>query len=284
MASNFDASLVNKVLSQAALTKVQNKLAFLGAFTTDFSDEVRDKRSRSVMVPFVSGGNAVQTNPTNFETGDTEIGNRTITLDHISKSFNITSADYGVGRRLEMLAQYNMEAVASKIEAMVFTLLTEANYGAPAVTGITAGAMSVGNLKTLYGAIPGDVKVAILKDNEFANLLPSDLNGFDITRQRSGYGYDVIDRSGAGFASAGTKIVGFGANPAAIVMASALPEYHPGVGDLLDLQTVEIPGLGISVQSCIWGSTGTRNVWGSFDVLFGAQVGDGAAGKLVKTI
>jgi hypothetical protein len=144
--------------------------------------------------------------------------------------------------------------------------------------------MSVANLKTLYGAIPGDTKVAILKDNEFANLLPSDLNGFDITRQRSGYGYDVIDRSGAGFASAGTKIVGFGANPAALVMASALPSYPAAVGELLDTQVIEIPGLGLSIQSNIWGSTATRSVWGSFDLLFGAQVGDTAAGKLVKTV
>lgn len=283
MANTFDANLVNKVLSQAALTKVQDKLAFLGAFTTDFSDEVRDQRSRSILVPYASAGTAVQTNPTNFETGDTTLENAAITMDHISKSFYITSADFQVGRRLEQLAQFNMQVVTSKIEAMVFALLTEANYGV-AVTGITAGAMSVANLKTLYGAIPGDTKVAILKDTEFANLLPSDLNGFDITRQRSGYGYDVIDRSGAGFASAGTKIVGFGANPAAIVMASALPAYPAAVGELMDTQVIEIPGLGLSIQSNIWSSTATRNVWCSFDALFGAAPGDKTAGKLVKTI
>lgn len=282
MANNFDANLVNKILSQTAVTKVQEKLAFLGAFTTDFSDEVRDQRSRVVLVPYVSGGTAVQTNPTNFETGDTEIANAQISMDHISKSFYITSADYGQGRRLETLAEYNMNLVTSKIESMVFSLLTETNF-LTAVGGITAGAMSVANLKTLYGAIPGDKKIAILKDNEFANLLPSDLNGFDITRQKSGYGYDYIDRSGAGFASAGTKIVGLGANPAAIVMAAAIPQYSSPVADLLDSQVMEVPGLGISIQSNVWGSTATRNVWGSFDVLFGAAVGDKNAGRLVKT-
>lgn len=283
MANTFDADLVNKILSQTALTKVQSKLAYLGAFTTDFSNEVRDMRSRTLQVPFASAGSAVQVNPENFEDGDTTLDEVAVTMDHISKSFYITSADFGNGLRLEQLATQAMNTVTSKIEALVFSLLTETNYGAPAVTGITAGALSVANLKTLYGAIPGDQKVAILKDTEFANLLPSDLNGFDITRQKSGYGYDYIDRSGSGFASAGTKIVGFGANPAAIVMASAIPSYAGPVGDLLNTTVVDVPSIGLSIQSNVWASAATRNVWGSFDVLFGCAVGDASAGKLVKT-
>ncbi len=283
MANTFDATTINRVLAQAALTKVQSKLAFLGAFTTDFSDELRDQRSRVVTVPFVSGGSAVQTNPTDFESGDTDMGAIPITLDHISKSYYITSSDFQQGRRLEQLAQFNMDLVTTKIESLVFTLMTETNFGTPAVSGITAGAMSVANLKTLYGAIPGNQKIAILKDNEFANLLPSDLNGFDITRQRSGYGYDYIDRSGSGFASAGSKIVGFGANPAAIVMAAALPQYPTNVGELMDTVVVEVPELGLSFQHNMWGSSQSRNTWASIDLLFGCKVGDPAAGKLVKT-
>lgn len=283
MANAFDASLVNQVLAQRAITYIQPKLAFLGAFTTDFSDETRDIRSLTVNVPVVSGASAVQVNPTDFETGDTNAFNAAVTMQHISKSFYLTPNDIASGSRLENLAAINLQAVTNKIESLVFTLITEANYGTPAVSGITAGALSVANLKTLWGSVAGDEKIAILKDTEFANVLPSDLNGYDITRNPSGYGFSYLGRSGNGFASAGTKIVGFGATRGAIAMAGAIPQYHPAVADLMDSTVVEIPELGLSIQSNVWGSSKTRNVWGSYDLLFGCAAADKSALKLVKT-
>ena len=282
MPNSFDASLVNQVLAQKAVTYVQNKLAFLGAFTTDFSDEVRDIRSLTINVPVLSGTSAVQVNPTDFESGDTNAFNAPVTMQHISKSFYLTPNDIASGSRLENLGAINMQAVTNKIESIVFTLITEANYGTPAVSGITAGALSVANLKTLWGATPGDNKICILKDNEYANILPSDTNGFDVTRTNQGYGFDYLGRSGNGFASAGTKIVGFGATRGAIAMAGAIPQYHSAVADLMDTTVVEVPELGLSIQSNVWGSTKTRQVWGSYDLLFGASAADKSALKLVK--
>jgi hypothetical protein len=283
MANTFDASLINEVLAQKAITAVNGKLAYLQAFTTDFSDEVRDQRSLVINVPVATAASAVQVNPTNFEQGDTTLVNAPVTMQHISKSFYLTPTDIASGNRLENLAKFNMNAVANKIESIVFSLITEANFGAPAVSGITAGALSVANLKTLWGATIGDEKVAILKDTEFANILPSDLNGFDITRTSSGYGFSYLGRSGSGFASAGTKLVGFGATRGAIAMAGAIPQYTSAVADLMDSTVVEVPELGLSIQSNIWGSTTSRATWASFDLLFGAAKGDGTALKLIKT-
>jgi len=286
MANTFDSTLVNSVLAQRAITKLQAKLAYLPFFTTDFSDEVRDARSRTINIPYVSAASAVQTNPTNFETGDNTTVNCPVTMAHLSKTSYITSADYGTGSRLENFADMSIGVIATAIEAAVFTLITEANFGAPiaSLSTITAGAMSVANLKALWAALPGDEKIAILKDNEFANLLPSDLNGFDITKQKSGYGFDVIDRSGSGFASAGTKLVGFAATKGALVLGSAIPQYTDAVNGLLDSTVIEIPGVGISIQSNIWASSASRNTFHSFDVLFGAAKGDTTALKLVKTV
>lgn len=286
MANNFDSTLVAKILSQTAVTKVQEKLAMLAMFTTDFSNEVRDQRSRTVLVPFVSGGSAVQSNPTNFETGDTYVKNASIAMNHISKSFYITSADYGNGLRLESLAKYNMGVVTTAIEAAVFALLTEANYAtqtAASLSAITAGGMTAANLKTLWGQVPGDNKIAILKDTEFANILPGDLYGYDITKNKSGFGYNYLDRSGSGFASAGSKLVAFGCDPAAIVMASAIPQYTTPVADLLNSTVVDVPGVGLSIQTNLWASSISRNTWASFDILFGAAVGDSSALKFIKT-
>lgn len=282
MANSLDATLVNTVLAQKAISKVQEKLAYIKAFTTDFSDEVRDRRSLTLNVPVLSGASAVQVNPTDFESGDTGSVNAPVTLSHISKSFYITSADLNSGTRLESLANINMQVVTNKIESMIFALMTTSNYTS-ALTGITAGALSVANLQTLWGAIPGDNKIAILKDTEFKNFLGTNNESYDIVRTKSGYGFDYFDRSGNGFASAGTKVVGFGCNPNAIVMAAAIPEMTSQVADLIDSQLIEVPELGLYIQSNLWGSSKTRQTWGSFDLLFGAAAADKTAGKLVVT-
>ena len=282
MANAFDPTLVNQVLAQKAISKVQDKLAYIARFTTDFSDEVRDRRSLTLNVPVLSGASAVQVNPTDFETGDTDMINAPVTLSHISKSFYITSADLNSGRRLENLAKINMEIVTSKIESMIFALITTGNFGS-AVTGITAGAMSVANLQTLWGAIPGGEKIAILKDTEFKNFLGTNSESYDIVTNKRGFGFDYLDRSGAGFASATAKVVGFGCNPSAIVMAAAIPEMTSQVADLIDSQLIEVPEIGLTIQSNLWGSSKTRQTWGSFDLLFGCAAADKSAGKLVIT-
>jgi len=276
MANSLNASLINTVLAQRAVTVVQSKLPWLGAFTNDFSDEVKDQRSRSILVPYALSASAVQTNPTNFETGDTTTNLRTITMNHLSKSFYITSADYGKGTRIEQLADVNMGIVANAIEAAVFTIITASNYTAtiPAsLSAVATAGTTAALLKTLWGTLGGNVKNCILSDSYFAPVLPGDLYSFDITKTKSGFGFDYLDHSGKGFDSAGSKIVGFAANPNAIVMGAAIPEYTPQVADLLDSTVVEVPGLGIYIQSNMWASAASRNQWASFDILFGAAVG-----------
>jgi hypothetical protein len=277
MANSFDASLVNTVLAQKAVSKLQTALGWLPAFTTDFTDEVRDQRSRTLNIAYSISGSAIQTNPTNFETGDNKLMLRAVTLNHLSKSFYITSADYGKGTRLETLADTNLNTLAYAIEAAVFTLITSTNYttSIPAtLSAVATNGTTAALLKTLWGTLPGTVKNCILKDAYFAPVLPSDMYGFDITKTRTGYGFDYLGHTGSGFASAGSKIVGFAANPSAIVIGAAIPEYSGAVANLLDSQVVDIPGLGLSIQSNVWGSAASRNTWGSYDVLFGAAVGD----------
>lgn len=287
MANSLDASLVNTILAQRAITKVQNKLGWLKAFTNDFSDETRDVRSRSILVPYALSASAYQSNATDFESGDTTTNLKTITLNHISKSFYITSHDFGKGVRLEQLADINMSIVANQIEATVFALITEANFATsiPAsLSSVAAGGTTAALLHTLWGTLPGEVKNCVLSDSYFAPILPSDLNSFDITKTNSGYGFDYLGRSGNGFASAGSKVVGFACNPNAIVIGAAVPEYTPGVAEMLDSQVVEVPGLGLSIQSNVWASSKSRNTWASFDVLLGAAVGCPSSMTLMKSI
>lgn len=282
MANSYDTTLVNKILLTSAISKLQGKLPILSNFTTDFSDEMRDARSRSLNVPFVSGGSAAGTasSSTDFEDGDTGTVNKVITMNHLYKTFSIDTIDFGTGSRLETLAQTNATILADKIEAAVFTLLTTANYGAAVITSCVS-LLTGGNMGTLWSAVQGDNKAAVFKSNLYSGLLATDRFGFDLKNDLRPYGFNAIDHSDNGFASAGANVVGFGAAKSGIVMASAIPAYTPQVADLLESEVMEIPGLGMFVQSNIWANTKNRKTFGSFDVLFGAAVGDPAAVKLI---
>lgn len=282
MANTIASTLINEIMAQAALTKVQDKLAMLSAFTTDFSTERRGIRTKTIHVPFASNNSAAVTDATDFEAGDTTLEDAKITLNHYSKAFYITQSDFENGHRLENLARHNLNVLTSKIEAVVFANITATNFST-AVSGITAGALTVANLQTLWGAIPGDTKIAILKDTEFKNLLASNMEGFDIRGTKRGYGFDFLDNTGAGFASAGAKIVGFGANPAALIMAAAIPEKTDLVSELVSSEVVTVPEIGLPIEFNLWASSKTRQTWASYDVLFGCVTGDKAAGKLIVT-
>lgn len=282
MANSFDSTLVNKLLLTSAISKLEGKLAFLQNFTSDFSDEIRDERSRSINVPFVSGGSAALTvdSSTDFEAGDTGTVNKVITMSHLFKTFSIDTIDFGSGSRLETLGATNAIILAEKIQAAVFTLLTTTNYGSAVITNC-ASLLSGGNMGTLWSAVAGDQKTAVFKANLYSQLLATDRFGFDLKNDLRPYGFNAIDWSDIGFASAGANVVGFGAAKSGIVMAAAVPAYTPQVADLLESEVMEIPGLGISVQSNVWANTKNRKTFGSFDVLFGCSVGDANALKLV---
>ena len=67
-------------------------------------------------------------------------------------------------------------------------------------------------------------------------------------------------------------------HPNALAIASGLPEISaPVASNLEEVGTVEIPDLGLTIQTCLWGDTGTRETWASYGVMFGAAKGDVSA-------
>lgn len=283
MANSYDTNLTNKIVLTRGISKLQGKLAYLTNFTSDFSDEIRDMRSRYVAVPFVSGGSAalVADSSTNFQTGDTGTVTKPVLLQHVYKTFSIDSIDYGSGSRLDALADANATLFANKIESIVFSLLTTGNYGTAAVGGLS-GTMTASHMNTLWNSIQGGYKVAILKANKYSDLAATDRFGFDIKNDLRPYNFDKIDYTDNGFASAGANIVGFGAAKSGIIVASALPAFTNEVASLLETEVMEIPELGISVQANLWADVATKKTYMSFETLFGAAVGDPDALKLVS--
>lgn len=285
MANTINASLVNSVLANAAVTYLNGRLAFLPVFTADFSDEVRDIRSRTINVPVLSSSSAVQTNPTDFEAGDNSIFNAQVNLNHLSKTSYLTYNDLASGQRLEWMAQQSINVVANAIEAAVFGLINETNFPST-VTTYPTGAMPLSAVQTMWGRLKGSQKNFIAADSEFKNMLQANLFSYDITKGQPAYGFDYFGHTNNGFAPGvvGTGITSFAAAPQAIAVAAAIPQHSPQLDGLLESTVVTVPELGLSIQSNLWASTKTRNTYHSFDVLFGAAVADKTAMVLGKSI
>lgn len=277
MANTFDASLVLDTMSERIITILGPLLAPLGSFSKDFTtDELFQEQSVKVK-KFTEGG-ATQKNPTNFTGGGTKAVPVSVKVDHYSHPFNITSKEYNQGHRLEHAIDIELRTFANTILDVAFAPLTEANFTAMAIAN---QAVTSDHLKTLWGQIANSpVKNAILDGPAFAKFLPSDKNSF--TPGAGAYGYDAFHLC-TRWTGAEANTYGFVGGPDAIAVAAGIPQQVPNLAQIVQSKLVDIPGLGLTVQLNLWASADTRALNASFDVMFGASVADGTAGRLIKT-
>lgn len=287
MANNLSSSLVLDTLAEATLTTLGNRLAPLRAFSTDFTADPLNQNAY-VQVRKANAAGAVQTNPTNFETGDTNVTNVAVQVKHYSKSYNLTSQELNQGFRLEQLAAINAQVLANKIIDIAFAPVTATNF--PTNVTVAQASFSATNAKTLWGAVAkSSMRHLILDGTAFAQLLPVDTVGFGLSQPTSSsyrpgaYGFDAIILN-TRWDGAGTNIYGFAAGPETIAAASGTPIVDSAVASMLAGQrSITLPDLGLTVQLNTWGSLSSRAAWASLDVMFGAALGDNTAGAHVKT-
>lgn len=284
MANSLSSSLVLDTLAEATLTTLGNRLAPLRAFSTDFTTDMMNQNAM-VQVRKANAAGAVQTNPTNFETGDTNVTNVAVQVKHYSKSYNLSSQELNQGFRLEQLAAINAQVLANKIIDIALAPITATNF--PSNVTVAQASFSATNAKSLWGFVAkSSMRHLILDGTAFAQLLPTDTLGFGIQNSsyRPGsYGFDAVILN-TRWDGAGTNIYGFAVGPEAVAAAAGLPMVDPGVASLLaGSRTITLPDLGLSVQLNTWGSLSSRSAWASLDVMFGAALGDNTAGAHVKT-
>lgn len=278
MSNTIDSALLTDMLVDRTVTTLQNRLAMFSAFSTDFGTD-RMKPLAEIQVPYATAVSAVQTDPTNFETGDTTLDNIAITINQYSKSFHITNAELNSGRRLENLIDINLGAFADKLIDVALAPVTVANFGAASVTG-AAATFDLDDIRTLYGDLKkSPIKNAILDSPYYAQ--------FAVQNDTQNRGVSVTGLNGmfenSRWTGAGTNVVGFFCNPQAIGIGAGLPLSGPAAssGEFIALDSVAVPGIGLSVQYAVWFSRASRTHWASFDVMLGAAAGDTAAGKIV---
>jgi hypothetical protein len=275
MANSFDSALVADTISQMAETVLANRLAPLGLFSTDFTNEVR-KPKDTVRVPLVTATGATQTNPTNFEPGaNVTIGKATVTLDHIYQPFGISFSDLGLGHRLEQLVQINMDALANAIWAAAITPVTTTAFGSATVStasaSITPGS---GDLAKLWAAVASsNARGLVVNPTIFSNLIPTNIWGLDL-KTKGSYGFENGVYFASSFTGAVSGLRGFSCSKEAVAVASAVPPIDPSVSALFEVSdSVTLSQLGITVNYNIWGSTANRQVNASLELMFGAGAG-----------
>ena len=291
MANNLTSNLILDTIGKRSLTYLGNILAPFSAFSTDFSTESYTQ-GQNVRIPVATVGATVRTNPTNWESGDSNISNVNVLVSQYSVSFQLTPRELNNGFRLDQLVDINLQNFGNKLIDVAFTPFTTTNF-----SNITVAQSSLvgANLATAWAAIAKvPTKNLILDGTAYSKLLPTSLTT-EIGPRPGLAGFDGIYLN-TRWTGAGTNIYGFAGGAGAVAMVSGLPETNSDGMDGLEQSVVSIQlggrgslgqgpsGPVLPVLTSTWLSMATRTRWVSFDVMLGASAtGDTAAGYVFKS-
>lgn len=278
-ANTVDSGLANSLLANDAVQTMRTYVAPLGAYTRSVAISPLSKR-QVINVPLVSSSGSIQTNPTNFETGDTTLGDVAVTVNQYSKSWTVSNPEQNLGLALAQLAPTNAKIIAEGIVALVTAKMTNGNYGADNVIGTAANFDSADLPAILALGKNFDRVTLVLDGGHLAYLLPTDRNKFAFG-EPGAYGFDGGIYKNNLWTGGATDICGFVCAPDAIAIATGMPSTLP-TGEAMVQESVAI-GAGLSVMATTWFSRASRSMWGSFDIMFGCAVGDATQGKVLTT-
>ena len=283
--NTFTSTLVVDYLADAVITVAATRLALLDGFTRNVGlDNLRPRAT--VRVKRYTTGSAAQTNATNFETNDdSTLAATTVTVNQISKIFSIQNAELNQGFQLADLAQGSADLFAYGISDVVTGLMVSANYDSPTTIG-TAANFDTSDLPAILALAKNyRSKNLVLDGGHIARLLfSSSANTFPDGRlaalANGRFGFDLIaenNRWTGGIAN----LAGFVCGPDAIAIAAGLP-VGMIAGEFLEQRTVTTTN-GLSCLLSVWYSRASRSHFASYDIMFGAGVGDATQGELLIT-
>jgi hypothetical protein len=287
-ANTFSSALTTQFLIDGAVTKLQNRWAALKCFTRDFSTDPY-KPLATGELKFVTTGSTGQVNATNFGTGDSVTTAVPITVNQYTQGFHVTNAELNSGARLEDLLEINMAGFADQIIGVVGAIITSANFPIPAITSLSSS-FGWSNMQTAWGLLKKSHIHNAMLDGEYLAQIINVPNQF----QKSGaspsdtgawaaFGWDNIAIN-TNWTTADANTRGFICGPTALGCLSGLPLTTPfAKSHGLNMETILLPGLNISIAFHHWFSLATRTMWASYDIMFGASLLDATAGILVKS-
>ena len=283
--NTFTSTLVVDYLADAVITIAANKLAMLDGFSRNVGlDNLRPRAT--VRVKRFTTGSVAQTNTSNFETNDdSTLAATTVSVNQITKSFSLTQQELNQGFQLADLAQGSADLFANGISDVVTALMIAGNYDSPVTIG-TAANFDTSDLPAILALAKNYRSKSLILDgghlarlqfSAAANTFP---DGRFAALANGKFGFDLIAENNR-WTSAVANTVGFVCGPDAIAIASGLP-VGMIAGEFIE-QRVVTTANGLSALLSVWYSRSTRSHYASYDIMFGAGVGDATQAEVLVT-
>lgn len=280
MSNTLATQLILDTLSKRTNTLLGNVFAPLGAFSSDFSEDPLTQGQR-VQIPQATAGGTAQTNATNWESGDSTLGNIGVTVAQISQSFHITPLQLNNNFRLAQLVDINLQNFANAVMDAAFAPMA----GVAFTNFIEAAAtFSSTNLKSLYASgakLP--IKNIVLDGSYYSNFLPTLITEIGAKPGLSGFDGVYLNTRWNG---AGTNVLGFVGGPQSIAYVAGVPLMDDETRADINATSVAIainPSVTLTVVASTWLSRATRLRWASYDVMFGASKLDNTGCRMIKS-
>lgn len=283
MSNTIDSSLVKELIEDKKVVTTLNTrvMPWLNALSVQVAADPVAPLS-TINVPVVSAGPTVQTNPTDFQSGNSTVDTAAVTVAQLTASFHITNAEANKGYSLMWLLKKAMQVLSMKVVDTILAPVTTSNFGT-AVLDVAAASFSSTNLKTIWSGGNGKNFLThnlALDGEHYAQLLPTTLESFGLGG--AAYGFDSIMCHNR-WTGAGSNVCGFHFDSEAIAIGLGFPAMNAEIArDMIASENVTLEELALPVQFNQWVERSSRTMWASLDIMVGAAAADKTAGELIE--
>jgi hypothetical protein len=219
-------------------------------------------------VPFITANTGGQTNPDNYQVGDSTVDNLPITVALISKALHLTQGERNSGNRPEHLLNSLALLAEADLITLINTQITAVNYGA-ADSSVTTANFDEPELQALITACAARPRTLLIPNAARAGVVDSLKLGADGIWRYPGIDGGIYEVSGA-FADGHTVLAG----PEAMIYVAEKPDMVvPLPAGEIKITEILLPTLRIPAWQTSWFDRGTRQSWHSVDLLFGIAPG-----------
>ena len=284
--ANTITDLKDVRISQNALLPWMETLLPLSAFSTNFSPDAADKLD-TVKVPVIGAPSASSDYAGDYTANaDSEASSVAVTLDrHKYKTVHLTAKEAATTSipLLEKLVTTAAQQLAIDVMSDIFTSITAANFGTPAIPAISAedfGYKTIIKIREACAAakMPQDSRALVLDNSYFSALLADDIvaKSFITPLAQQGVVEAKVNRI-AGFnvfetgcvPDNGENLVGFAAHPSSLAIAM---RYLTPIANYDEAGAVTDPVTGLTFGYLRYTDTKSNKVYISLEALYGFKV------------
>ena len=284
--ANTITDLKDVRISQNALLPWMETLLPLSAFSTNFSPDAADKLD-TVKVPVIGAPSASSDYAGDYTANaDSEASSVAVTLDrHKYKTVHLTAKEAATTPipLLEKLVMTAAQQLAIDVMSDIFTSITAANFGTPAIPAIAAedfGYKTIIKIREACAAakMPQDSRALVLDNSYFSSLLADDIvaKSFITPLAQQGVVEAKVNRI-AGFnvfetgcvPDNGENLVGFAAHPSSLAIAM---RYLTPIANYDEAGAVTDPVTGLTFGYLRYTDTKSNKVYITLEALYGFKV------------